>query len=157
MTNIIPGEILNIYKKLQGGGFEAFLVGGCVRNLMLKRDVKDWDLTTNAKPEDILKIFPNAFYDNKFGTVGVPYGKKGEEKVAEITTFRTESAYLDKRHPESVTWGKTIEEDLSRRDFTINAIALRLLGKENALEIIDPYGGEKDLKKKLVKAVGDAN
>jgi putative nucleotidyltransferase with HDIG domain len=159
MTDSIPQSVLNIYNKLQTNGFEAYFVGGCVRNIILKRKVKDWDFTTNATPEEMLKIFPDGFYDNKFGTVGVPI--ENEKQVIEITTFRTEKEYGDNRHPKNVTWGKTIEEDLQRRDFTINAIALRFSSGDkkepSAFEIIDPYEGQKDLERKIVKAVGDAN
>lgn len=154
---MIPEEVLLIYKKIEDAGFEIYFVGGSVRNLLLKRDVKDWDLTTNATPEEILKVFPNGFYDNDFGTVGVPYKIKEDKKVAEITTFRTEKSTNPTHKPDTVLWGKTIEEDLARRDFTINAIALRLVGKSNSFEMIDPYFGEKDLKKKILKAVGDPN
>jgi tRNA nucleotidyltransferase/poly(A) polymerase len=146
----IPQEILEIYEKLSTK-FEVYFVGGCVRNAILKRPVKDWDLTTDATPEQILKVFPNGFYDNKFGTVGIPV-KNG---VAEVTTFRTEGEYKDSRHPEKVEWGKTIDEDLSRRDFTVNAMALKLDGSKQ--KIIDPYGGEKDLREKIIRAVGDPN
>lgn len=148
----IPPEILNIYKRIQDNGFEIYFVGGCVRNAFLKRPVKDWDLTTNAKPEEIVKIFPDSFYDNNFGTVGIPHQLGG---VVEITTYRTESEYKDRRHPESVSWGETIEEDLSRRDFTINAIALKVVGTDQ--EIVDPFLGITDLENKIIKAVGDAN
>ncbi len=154
---MIPEEVLVIYKKIEASSFEVFFVGGSVRNLLLKRDVKDWDLTTNATPEEILKIFPNGFYDNDFGTVGIPYKIGEEKKVAEVTTFRTEKSTNPTHKPDRVAWGKTIEEDLARRDFTINAIALRLVGKSNSFEMIDPYFGEKDLKKKVLKAVGDPN
>ena len=157
MTGSIPDNILEVYKKLVDSNFEAYFVGGGVRNLLLKKPVKDWDLTTNAKPEEVLQIFPNGFYDNQFGTVGVPLRESG---VVEITTYRTEGEYEDKRHPETVSWGKTIEEDLARRDFTINAIALNLTSfdkKTPGFEIIDPFDGQKDLEKKIVKAVGDAN
>jgi len=166
MTKNIPDNILEIYKKLQNANFEVYFVGGCVRNIILKKEVKDWDFTTNARPEEILKIFPNGFYDNKFGTVGIPFEDKKQahpptKQVVEITTFRTETEYKDNRHPESVTWGKTIEEDLARRDFTINAIALRLTtfvqGKPPSFELIDPYQGKKDIENKIIKAVGDAN
>lgn len=157
MTNVIPQEILDTYKKIETSGFLVYLVGGSVRDLMLKREVKDWDLTTNATPQEILKIFPKGFYDNKFGTVGLPW-KKG---VLEITTFRKELSISPTHKPEKISWGKTIEEDLARRDFTINAIALRLVpvasGKPLNFEIIDPYNGESDLKKKIIKAVGDPN
>ena len=153
MANVIPQEILDTYKKIETSGFQVYLVGGSVRDLMLKREIKDWDLTTNATPEDILKIFPKGFYDNKFGTVGLPW-KKG---VIEITTFRKELSISPTHKPEKISWGKTIEEDLARRDFTINAIALKLVGKNNSLEITDPYNGESDLRKKIIKAVSDPN
>ncbi|MDP2649934.1 MAG: HD domain-containing protein [bacterium] len=130
MIQQIPQEIIDIYKKISDSGFEVYFVGGGVRDMLMKKKVNDWDLTTNATPQDILKIFPDAFYDNKFGTVGIPIGKVIEEQehegVVEITTFRTEKGYEDKRHPKTVEWGKSIEEDLARRDFTINAIAMRL-------------------------------
>lgn len=156
MASVIPESVLQIYKTLEENGFEAYFVGGSVRDLILKRKIKDWDLTTNATPEQILKTFPDGFYDNQFGTVGIPVEIETQKKVAEVTTFRTEHGYSDKRHPESVTWGKTLEEDLSRRDFTINAIALKI-GEKEIFELIDPYDGEKDLNKKIVRAVGDPN
>ena len=83
MIKLIPEEILKTYEKIQEANFEIYLVGGCVRNMLLKKIIKDWDMTTNATPEDLLKIFPHAFYDNKFGTVGIPI-KNG---IIEITTF----------------------------------------------------------------------
>lgn len=157
MINKIPNNVLEIYKKIQSSGFEVYFVGGCVRNLIMKIPVKDWDFTTNATPEDLLKIFPDGFYDNQFGTVGVPF--EAGKKPLEITTFRTEKNYTDRRRPEIVEWGKTIEEDLSRRDFTINAIALRLTtfaqGKPSKYEIIDLFGGQQDIEKKTIRAVGD--
>ena len=152
MQNKIPEKILEVYRKIEKAGYEVYFVGGCVRNLFLEKQVKDWDLTTNATPADIQKIFPNGFYDNKYGTVGVPLEDK---EVVEITTYRTEGEYKDTRHPESVSWGKTIDEDLSRRDFTINAIAFNL--SDSTVRIVDPFGGQEDIKNKLIKAVGDAN
>lgn len=155
MIEHIPQEILAIYKKAQNSGFAVYLVGGCVRNLLLGKKVKDWDLTTNATPEQILKLFGNGFYDNKFGTVGIPI--KDTKGVVEITTFRTEHGFSDKRRPDKVSWGKNIEEDLARRDFTINSIALKLEAQPqgSTYEIIDPFGGQKDLEQKLIRAVGD--
>jgi len=158
MTRSIPDNILEIYKKLQNANFEVYFVGGCVRNIILKKEVKDWDLTTNSTPEDILKIFPNGFYDNKFGTVGIPLEE--DKQIVEVTTFRTETEYKDSRHPESVAWGKTIKEDLARRDFTINAIALKIISFDKKIpdfEVVDPYVGQKDIENKIIKAVGDAN
>jgi tRNA nucleotidyltransferase/poly(A) polymerase len=156
MANVIPDQVLKVYKTLEENNFEAYFVGGSVRDLILKRKIKDWDLTTNATPEQILKIFPDGFYDNKFGTVGIPVKLGKEDHVVEVTTYRTETAYKDNRHPETVSWGKTLEEDLSRRDFTINAIALKI-GEKNVFELVDPYDGEKDINKKILRAVGDPN
>ena len=161
MIQDIPGEILDIYKKFQAQKFEIYLVGGPVRNLILKKPIKDWDLTTNATPEEILKLFPNGFYDNRFGTVGVPLEISKQKHVVEITTFRTEHGHLDRRHPEKVEWGKTIEEDLARRDFTVNAIAAKVISdkqkeiRKSDLLLIDPYGGEKDIENKIIRAVGN--
>ncbi len=154
---MLPFYVLDIFHAFSQKGYEIYLVGGSVRNLFLGNPVKDWDFTTNATPEQILTLFPDGFYDNTFGTVGVPYSfrndKKEEEKmVFEITTFRTESSYINNRHPESVSWGESIEEDLERRDFTINAIALSVT---DIVSIIDPFNGQTDLKNKLIKAVGD--
>lgn len=163
MINQIPQEILDVYKKVQDANFEVYLVGGCVRNLLLKKPVKDWDMTTNATPEQMLKVFKDGFYDNKYGTVGLPIEIAKQKIVVETTTFRTEKGYSDKRRPDSVEWGKTIKEDLTRRDFTINAIALRLSfdklriaqDKPSNFELIDPFGGQKDIKNKIIRAVGN--
>ncbi|OGH11645.1 MAG: hypothetical protein A3B38_02925 [Candidatus Levybacteria bacterium RIFCSPLOWO2_01_FULL_36_13] len=155
MLKNIPKEVIDIYQKLENAKFEVYFVGGSVRSILLNTYVKDWDLTTNAKPEEVLKVFPNGFYDNEFGTVGIPYELDGEKKVAEITTYRKELSFSPTHKPERVEWGKTIEDDLSRRDFTINAIALRISDKN--FKLIDPFGGENDLKDKRIAAVGDAN
>lgn len=155
MIEKIDKQVLEVYKRLQNTGFEVYFVGGCVRNLLLNVAPKDWDLTTNATPEELQAVFPDSFYDNAFGTVGVPLESIEEQEhknVVEITTYRTESSYKDHRKPESVSWGKTIEEDLSRRDFTINAMALTFGPEE---KIIDLYGGQKDLEKKIIRAVGN--
>lgn len=156
MQDLIPESILSIYKLIEKNGFEVYFVGGSVRNMLLKKPIKDWDLTTNAIPKDITGMFKDSFYDNDFGTVGIPVKIGKENSVVEVTTYRMESEYKDKRHPEVILWGKTIEEDLARRDFTINAIALKINDK-SYYELVDPYGGEKDLKKKIIKAVGNAN
>src|SRR3989344_4852969 len=133
MEKVVPSEVLSIYKKLKKAGFQAFFVGGCVRDFLMGRTITDWDIATDAVPEEIQKVFPNSFYDNRFGTVGIPLPKvpeKEHEGVIEITTFRTEGEYRDLRRPEKVEWGKTIEEDLSRRDFNINAVAAEILDGE---------------------------
>jgi tRNA nucleotidyltransferase (CCA-adding enzyme) len=147
----IPKTIKEILKTLNQAGFEAFAVGGCVRDLLLKKEPNDWDITTNAKPNEIEKLFDKTFKVNKFGTVTVQTkSKKQNLKEVEITTFRTEEKYTDKRHPDKVKWAKTIEEDLKRRDFTINALALDFKG-----EVVDYFEGKKDLKDKLIRAVGN--
>ncbi len=156
----IPKFIEDIYRKFEAGSFKLYLVGGSVRNLLLFKDIKDWDMTTNATPEQMLKLFPDAFYDNQFGTVGLPIGEGVEKEVVEITTFRSESEYKDRRHPENVTWGISIEQDLERRDFTINAIALKLAIKTEQLvfdeeSLIDPHHGRDDLEKAIIRCVGD--
>jgi poly(A) polymerase/tRNA nucleotidyltransferase (CCA-adding enzyme) len=157
MVMIIPKEVENIVRKLNEAGFEACVVGGCVRDFLLERQPQDWDVTTNAKPEEILKIFPGSFYENQFGTIGVKTGSEEETlALVEVTTFRAEERYTDKRHPDIVRFVPSIEEDLKRRDFTINALALRL--REGGLpEIIDLFDGQNDLKKKIIRAVGDPN
>jgi len=169
MVKNIPEEIIQIYNKVKSANFEIYFVGGCVRDLILKTPIKDWDFATNAKPEEILKIFSDGFYDNKFGTVGIPIEIKNQQQVVEITTYRTEQAYEDHRHPTIIQWGKSIEEDLARRDFTINAIAMYLATNYqpparnssqseaggSAISFIDPYEGQKDIKEKLIRAVGD--
>ncbi|RJQ27791.1 HD domain-containing protein [Candidatus Parcubacteria bacterium] len=160
----IKKEVLEIYKKIKDAGFEVYLVGGCVRDLIMDREVKDWDLTTNATPEQIQVIFHDSFYDNKFGTVGIPYEEKKIEdeglerkNYIEITTFRTERGYKDLRRPDQVEWGKTLEEDLKRRDFTINAVAGDIIFTNNdyRLQLIDPFNGQDDLINKIIKAKGN--
>lgn len=152
----IPQEIVSIYNTLNSSGFEVYLVGGCVRNLLMGLPVKDWDLTTNAIPEKIQELFPDSFYDNTFGTVGVVYQSdvESDKNYSEVTTFRSESGYSNNRHPDHVQWGEKIEDDLSRRDFTINAIAAKILGTAE-LEFIDPYNGKDAIASKKIIAVGD--
>ena len=147
----VPTEVINIALQLKLNNFEVYLVGGCVRDLILKRKPKDWDLTTNAKPEEILKIFPgNSFYENKFGTVTVlTFSSDPTLKTIEITPFRVEKGYSDFRHPDEVYFVSSLSEDVTRRDFTINALALDLEGN-----IYDYVNGLDDLSKKIIRAVG---
>jgi poly(A) polymerase/tRNA nucleotidyltransferase (CCA-adding enzyme) len=153
MTMRVPSEVRTVAEGLRAGGFEAYLVGGCVRDLLLDRTPKDWDLTTNAKPEDIQRLFPESFYENDFGTVGVKTGSEDERlALIEVTPYRTESAYTDKRRPDEVTFGDSLEEDLARRDFTVNAIAY----DESKGQLIDPYKGQKDIELKVLRTVGIA-
>lgn len=155
MTKKIPKFVIDILDKIEKAGFEAYIVGGSVRNLLMKREVKDWDITTKAKPEDILKIFPDSFYENEFGTVGIKIKEKEKTvSVVEITTYRTESKYSDRRHPDEIKFAKTLGEDLCRRDFTINALALKI--KKDTFEIVDLFEGQTDLENKIIRAVGNA-
>lgn len=151
----IPAEVRLVTDGLQKAGFEAYIVGGCVRDLLVNKMPKDWDVTTNANPEEIQKIFPDTFYENKFGTVGVENKETEQEnlKVIEVTPYRIESAYLDNRHPEVVEFSKNIVDDLKRRDFTMNAIAYNPASGE----LVDLYQGMEAIKDKMIKAVGDAN
>lgn len=149
----VPPEVKEVSSALRKEGFEAYLVGGCVRDLLIGRKPKDWDVTTNAKPEDIQRIFPDSYYTNDFGTVGVLRETEDETvKVVEVTPYRTESEYTDKRRPDSVQFGDNLEEDLARRDFTINAIAY----DEDKGQFIDPYKGQKDISLGVLRTVGIA-
>ncbi|MBN2198158.1 HD domain-containing protein [Candidatus Wolfebacteria bacterium] len=152
----IPEEIKIVSQKLEENGFQSYLVGGCVRDLLMEKKPKDWDLTTNATPEEIQDIFPDSIYENQFGTVAIKIADNNDStlNIIEITTFRLEGKYTDKRHPDEIKFAKNIEEDLSRRDFTINAIALDTT-KKSTENLIDPFGGQKDIKNKIIQAVGE--
>ena len=123
----LPEFVDEVLDKFAGSGQEIYVVGGAVRDILTGRIVDDWDFTTSATPEEILKIYPDGFYDNQFGTVGVSH--PSSENPFEITTFRKEFGYSDTRRPDRVEWGKTLEEDMARRDFTINAMAIKRTGK----------------------------
>jgi len=178
----IPKEVKFIILEFKKQGFEAYIVGGCVRDLLVNIIPEDWDVATNAKPEEIKKIFPKSFYENKFFTVTVHTGSQNPKlKEIEITTFRSEAKYTNKRHPDEVKFAETIEEDLARRDFTVNAIAIDLksqipnlksqinskiiISKTEVFEkleiqnskfsIIDPFNGREDVKNKIIRAVGN--
>lgn len=155
----IPQTILQAVKKLKKAGFEAYLVGGCVRDLLLHKKPKDWDITTNAKPEQIQKLFPKTVYENKFGTVAVINPDVSDEtlKIIEITPYRLEAKYSDKRHPDIVRFTRNLEDDLKRRDFTVNAMAMSVVSSQSSVvrqEVIDLFHGEQDLKDKIIQAVG---
>lgn len=151
MNFAVPNEVKTVTDSLRNAGFEAYLVGGCVRDILLGRTPKDWDVTTNAKPEDVQRLFPDSFYENDFGTVGVKTGSEDPRlAVIEVTPYRTETGYSDKRRPDAVAFGDNLEEDLARRDFTINAIAL----DESKGQLVDPYKGQKDIEAKVLRTVG---
>lgn len=148
----IPKEARAICAVLKLSGHEAYLVGGCVRDMITGAEPKDWDITTNARPERIQELFPESVYENSFGTVAVKTESEDPKlKIVEVTTFRIEGKYSDKRHPDEVTFADKVEDDLSRRDFTINAMAYDI----DTNEVIDPYGGREDLDAKVVRTVGD--
>jgi putative nucleotidyltransferase with HDIG domain len=143
----IPEKVIKVMQIFVDNKAEIFVVGGAVRDLLLNRPVKDWDFTTNLTPEEMKKLFPkNSFCNNNFGTFSIVIA---EDDIFEVTTYRTEQDYSDSRHPGKVEWGKDLKEDLQRRDFTINAIAMDIKGK-----LIDLYGGQEDLKNQLIKTVG---
>ncbi len=155
----IPKEVTMVLAVLQNASFEAFLVGGCVRDLIMGNKPKDFDITTNATPEEIIALFPKTFYENTYGTVGVvtcgeenlPACSDETVKIVEVTPYRLETTYSDNRHPDEVKWSKDIEDDLKRRDFTCNAIAYNPMTGE----IIDPFEGQLDIQKKIIRAVGN--
>ncbi len=152
-----PPEVTIVINRLEQAGFAAYAVGGCVRDLLRGEQPYDWDVATDAKPEDIQRVFPESFYTNAFGTVVVQIGKEFPDapdnlKEIEVTTYRVESAYTDSRHPEEVHFVRDIAEDLARRDFTINAMALRWT--QGKPELLDPFGGAADLERRIIKAVG---
>lgn len=153
----IPKIVVETAEKLNKAGFEAYFVGGCVRDLVLHNKPKDWDITTNAKPEEIQKLFPHSVYENKYGTVGVINETNDETlKVVEVTPYRLESDYSDKRRPDEVSFTSNIKDDLKRRDFTVNAMALALPTKNKKdYELIDLFKGQKDLEKKIIRTVGN--
>lgn len=160
----IPREVSRVTDGLKKANYKAYLVGGCVRDLLLGKTPKDWDVTTDATPDEIQKVFEHTFYENKYGTVGVVNDEAADDrlKVIEVTPFRLESAYSDKRRPDSVSFSKDIQDDLKRRDFTINALALDIEEGDGGQggftgNIIDSFEGLKDLKNGLIKTVGDAH
>jgi len=149
----IPKEVSYVTNELEKAGFEAFLVGGCVRDLILGREPKDWDVTTNATPEQIIPLFTKTFYENTFGTVGIVNEEVGDDrmKIIEVTPYRLESEYSDNRHPDTVTFSQKIEDDLKRRDFTSNSLAYSVSQET----LVDMFDGQKDIKNKTIRTVGE--
>ncbi|MFA6586290.1 MAG: HD domain-containing protein [Candidatus Paceibacterota bacterium] len=157
----IPKEVSHVTNTLEKAGFEAYLVGGCVRDLLMNKEPKDWDITTNAKPEQIIELFEKTVYENEFGTVIVCVPHETDDSGVsqetfyqiEVTPYRIEAKYSDFRHPDEVLFSDKLEDDLKRRDFTVNAMAFRNL--KDGSDITDMFGGIKDIKDKMLKAVGD--
>ena len=143
----IPEGVRVLLERLEAAGYEAWCVGGCVRDALLGRTPEDWDVTTSALPEETMAVFGDQALPTglKHGTVTV---KTGDGPV-EVTTYRLDGAYRDHRRPESVAFTASLEEDLARRDFTVNAMALDL-----RRELRDPFGGRADLARGLLRCVG---
>ena len=143
----LPETTAYIIERIEKNGFEAFAVGGCIRDSLLGRVPNDWDITTSAKPEDIMNIFENTVETGiEHGTVTVVIDKEPYE----VTTYRIDGDYTDGRHPDSVEFTENIEEDLSRRDFTINAMAYN-----NSTGLVDVFGGREDLENRVIRCVGN--
>jgi tRNA nucleotidyltransferase (CCA-adding enzyme) len=154
MRYSIPEKVSYVTETLEKAGFDAYLVGGCVRDLIISREPKDWDVTTNAQPEQIVSLFHKAVYENNFGTVGVIHETEPLDSPVrniEVTTYRSETTYSDRRHPDAIEFAQTLEEDLKRRDFTMNAMAYQVSQET----LIDPFDGRKDLDQQLIQAVGN--
>lgn len=159
----LPENVVRVMKKFADASAMIYVVGGAVRDLIMGRPVKDWDFTTNLTPEEMKKLFPkNSFCENVYGTFSII---QPDREIFEVTTFRTEREYTDTRHPDKVEWGKSIEEDLARRDLTINAIAIQNLpptpsltkegGKNFLYKIVDLYNGQEDLENRIIRTVGN--
>jgi tRNA nucleotidyltransferase/poly(A) polymerase len=150
----IPLVVRQTAETLENAGFEAYLVGGCVRDLLRGADPKDWDLTTNAHPEQITALFRDHYANNDYGTIGVKTDSEDvRHQIIEVTPYRSESGYSDLRRPDNVTFGVSLDEDLGRRDFTVNALAYRVKTET----LVDHFDGLQDLKDKRLKTVGDAH
>ena len=175
----IPSYVTRVTETLEKAGFEAYIVGGCVRDLILGRVPKDWDITTNAVPDEIIPLFEKTVYENKFGTVAVVFESYLENQtkstnlvsretlsevvthetnelktyIVEVTPYRTETQYSDFRHPDKVEFSNKIEDDLMRRDFTINAMAYSISHET----LVDLYNGQSDLKDMSLRTVGEAD
>lgn len=146
MTILLPDKVKKILRTLHEAGYEAYAVGGCVRDSLLGREPADWDITTSALPQEVKRLFSRTIDTGlQHGTVTVMLSGEGFE----VTTYRLDGEYEDGRHPSSVTFTRSLREDLKRRDFTINAMAC----DENTL--VDYFGGREDLEKGIIRAVGD--
>ena len=145
----LPKFVANVLKHLEEAGHEAWCVGGCVRDSLMGREPGDWDVTTSALPEETMAIFKGRAFPTglRHGTVTV---RSGADTSVEVTTYRVDGVYRDHRRPESVSFTRSLEEDLARRDFTVNAMAFNIQG-----ELRDPFGGRQDLADGVLRCVGD--
>lgn len=152
----LPTRVADVLERLAGTGFEAVLVGGCVRDLVAGREPTDWDVATAAPPQRVADLFPRSVWENPFGTVTVLPERGDDGPTVEVTTYRVEGPYHDRRRPAEVRWGSSLTDDLARRDFTINAMAWRpaAAGSGHGV-LVDPHGGADDLAAGALRAVGD--
>ena len=147
----VPKDVQRVVARLTEASHDAYVVGGCVRDAIRGVDPQDWDIATDATPDEIQQLFAKSLYTNRFGTVVV---RSGEHEV-EVTTYRTETGYTDHRRPDHVAFTDSLHEDLSRRDFTMNAMAWRPARNGTAGELVDPFGGQRDLDARILRAVGE--
>jgi tRNA nucleotidyltransferase (CCA-adding enzyme) len=151
----IPPPVVELLEGLWRAGHAGYVVGGSLRDALLGRPAADWDLATDARPERTVEIFPGAVYENRFGTVAV----RRDAEIYQITTFRSDHDYADFRRPHRIEFGDSIEVDLARRDFTVNAMAWGApapgAGARPEARLVDPYGGRADVAARLLRAVGD--
>ncbi len=146
---MLPDNIKKVLSRLDSAGYDAYLVGGCVRDALIGRPVSDYDVTTSALPQEVEEVFA----DIRTIETGIKHGTVtvlSDGEPVEITTFRIDGEYLDSRHPSSVSFSGRVEDDLARRDFTVNSIAMNADG-----DLIDPYGGADDIKKEIIKCTGE--
>lgn len=146
---IIPQHALTVVERLERYGYEAYVVGGCVRDSLMGRCPKDWDVCTNALPEEVLRVFKR-FHVIKTGLQHGTVTVMVDKQPVEVTTFRIDGNYTDNRHPDSVNFVSRVEEDLARRDFTINAMAYN-----PARGLVDAFGGQEDLQARIIRCVGE--
>lgn len=156
--DVVPEPVITLLRTLWSAGHGAYIVGGSLRDALLGRPADDWDLATDALPEQTQALFPDAVYENKFGTVAV----RRRRHEYQITTFRSDHDYADFRRPHRVEFGTSLEADLARRDFTVNAMAWgaapdggSTTGAEPQVALVDPFGGRADVTRRVLRAVGD--
>src|SRR3954471_23354499 len=146
---------VQVIRTLREHKYQAYLVGGCVRDFILGREPLDWDVATDATPDDVMRIFPQTYaVGAQFGVVLVPYDDNGVNRTIEVATFRSDGAYSDGRHPDEVRFAKTPQEDVQRRDFTINGLLLDPLDGD---KVLDYVGGRKDIDAGIVRTIGESD
>ena len=152
INSVIPDSVLSICRKLKDHGHDVYIVGGAIRDVLLGRDIPDWDLTSSATPQEVMDLFKHTIPTGiQHGTVTILSQGVSKNESFEITTFRGDGCYKDGRHPDNVVFGVSLEEDLARRDFTVNAIAYDV----ESNQMIDPFNGIEDIQNKTLRAVGD--